>query len=265
MPSGLAEDDWDGGLGDMADEASAGNWSDFWPTEQDVPVEVDYGDGNYGSPTPEGVGGTYGGSGGGGGDGALAGLFKSLGLTKKDGSVNWAQLLGLGGAAASMMGGSTYSPRSPAQLLASLPSNAPNMAPLSMTSMRAGNQLPTMPAASMPSPIQPGTRYAVGGPVMGDDEVAEGAGPLSAVFQGPGLVPGTDSGQSDGVPAQLSPGEYVFDAESVSMLGDGNNAAGAQRLDELRQSLRAHKRDAPDDDIAPPAKGPLEYLTGGAV
>jgi len=265
MPSGLAEDDWDGGLGDMADEANAGNWGDSWPTDADVPVDVDYGDGNYGSPIPQGVGGTYGGTSGNDG-GALSGLFKSLGLTKKDGSVNWAQLLGLGGAAASLMGGNSYSPRSPAQLLASLPSNAPSVAALNMAPMRAGNQLTTLPAASMPSTVQPGRRYAEGGPVMGAPiQPEDGSGPLSAMFQGPGLVPGSESGQSDKVQAMVSPGEYIFDAESVSMLGDGNNAAGAQRLDELRESLRAHKRDAPDDDIAPPAKGPLEYLTGGAA
>ena len=44
------------------------------------------------------------------------------------------------------------------------------------------------------------------------------------------------------------------------MLGNGNNAAGARKLDELREQLRAHKRSAPPDEIAPPARGPLSYM-----
>jgi len=51
---------------------------------------------------------------------------------------------------------------------------------------------------------------------------------------------GPGDGQADQVPAQLSPGEYVFDAHTVSMLGNGSNKAGAARLDELRANLRKH-------------------------
>ena len=108
----------------------------------------------------------------------------------------------------------------------------------------------------MPSPIRPGVRgYAEGGEVYG---------PLSqAVEQTVGLVQGAGGGQDDMVEARLSPGEYVFDAESASMLGDGDNAAGARKLDELREAMRAHKRSAPPDEIAPKAEGPLSYMTGG--
>lgn len=52
--------------------------------------------------------------------------------------------------------------------------------------------------------------------------------------QGPG------DGTSDNIPAQLSDGEYVMDANTVSMLGNGSNKAGAQRLDALRENLRKH-------------------------
>lgn len=69
-------------------------------------------------------------------------------------------------------------------------------------------------------------------------------------------------GQSDNVPANLSPGEYVMDADSVSALGDGDTNAGAQRLDKMRQAIRAHKRSAPADKIPPKAKSPLSYLKG---
>ena len=79
-----------------------------------------------------------------------------------------------------------------------------------------------------------------------------------------GQVPGSDPGQGDTVPAMLSPGEYVFDADTVSSLGDGNNAAGASALDQMRQSIRAHKRSAPVSKIPPKAKPPAAYLKKGA-
>ena len=78
-----------------------------------------------------------------------------------------------------------------------------------------------------------------------------------------GQVPGSDPGQGDTVPAMLSPGEYVFDADTVSALGDGNNAAGASALDRMRQSIRAHKRSAPVSSIPPKAKPPAAYLKNG--
>lgn len=104
-------------------------------------------------------------------------------------------------------------------------------------------------------PWTPLAKYAEGGPVMGlEDEMGGGA---------LGLIEGPGSGQSDSVNAQLSDGEYVFDAETVSALGDGSNAAGAKVLDELRQRIRAHKRSAPASKIPPPAKAPEQYMTGG--
>lgn len=52
---------------------------------------------------------------------------------------------------------------------------------------------------------------------------------------------GNTGGQEDKIPAWLSDGEYVMDANTVSALGDGNNTAGAQRLDEFRKRLLKHK------------------------
>ncbi len=52
---------------------------------------------------------------------------------------------------------------------------------------------------------------------------------------------GDTGGQEDKIPAWLSDGEYVMDANTVSALGDGNNTAGAQRLDEFRKRLLKHK------------------------
>ncbi len=76
-------------------------------------------------------------------------------------------------------------------------------------------------------------------------------------------VSGGTSGQADKIPALLSDGEYVFDADVVSALGDGNNAAGAAALDQMRENIRRHKRAAPATKIPPKAKAPERYLKGG--
>jgi hypothetical protein len=81
-------------------------------------------------------------------------------------------------------------------------------------------------------------------------------GGLGKHVQGPG------TGQSDDIPAMLADGEYVFDADTVSALGDGSNKAGAEALDKMREKIRHHKRSAPIDKIPPKAKNPLEYLKG---
>lgn len=72
-------------------------------------------------------------------------------------------------------------------------------------------------------------------------------------------VDGKGDGQSDDIPAMLADGEYVFDADTVSALGNGSSKAGAQLLDHFRESLREHKRSAPTDKI-PPAASPLQYM-----
>ena len=75
-------------------------------------------------------------------------------------------------------------------------------------------------------------------------------------------VQGAGDGQSDDIPAMLADGEYVFDADVVSALGNGSNKAGARILDKMRKEIRAHKRSAPVGKIPPPAKSPLEYMKG---
>lgn len=107
-------------------------------------------------------------------------------------------------------------------------------------------------ASDMPSPIVAGRGYAEGGDV-------EGGAPLSDPGM-LGLVQTETSGQADDVPVNLSGGEYVFDADVVAALGDGNNAAGAKMLDELREAIRKKNRSAPVDKIPPPAEHPLKTL-----
>lgn len=73
-------------------------------------------------------------------------------------------------------------------------------------------------------------------------------------------VNGPGDGQSDDIPAMLADGEYVIDAELVSMLGNGSNKAGAKVLDKFREAVRDHKRSAPLGKIPPKSKSPLAYL-----
>ena len=76
-------------------------------------------------------------------------------------------------------------------------------------------------------------------------------------------VRGGGTGTSDSIPARLSDGEYVIDAQTVSMLGDGSSDAGAKRLDEMRAAIRKHKGKAlAQGKFAPSAKGPLSYARG---
>lgn len=74
-------------------------------------------------------------------------------------------------------------------------------------------------------------------------------------------VKGGGTGTSDDIPAVLSDGEYVIDAQTVSMLGDGSSDAGAAQLDKMREEVRKHKGKAlADGKFAPNAKGPLSYM-----
>ena len=77
-------------------------------------------------------------------------------------------------------------------------------------------------------------------------------------------VRGQGDGQSDKIPAMLSDGEYVMDAESVSALGNGSSEAGAKKLDEFRMNLRKHKRSAPIGKIPPKTKKLNKYMSGGS-
>lgn len=75
---------------------------------------------------------------------------------------------------------------------------------------------------------------------------------------------GPEDGRADSIPARLSNDEYVMDAESVALLGDGSPAAGAHRLDQLRSRLRQHKGKAlARGKVSPDAKLPEQYMRGG--
>jgi hypothetical protein len=76
-----------------------------------------------------------------------------------------------------------------------------------------------------------------------------------------GYLRGNSGGQDDLINARLSDGEYVFDAATVADLGDGNNAAGARKLDNFRRNIREHKRGG-KITLPPKAKSLESYLRG---
>ena len=121
-----------------------------------------------------------------------------------------------------------------------------------VTAQQAKQKITQTPTTPM-TWATPGTNRASGGTIYGRTRPTQGA---------LGLLRGAQAGQEDGVPINASHGEYVFDADTVSALGDGNTEAGAKRLDEMRQRIRTHKRSAPATKIPPKAKPAASYLAG---
>jgi hypothetical protein len=112
-------------------------------------------------------------------------------------------------------------------------------------------------------------RYAIAGGEQDfyeDNELPEmprtaaAMGGLMRAAQGR-YVKGDGHGREDRIPALLSDGEYVFDAETVSMLGDGSSDAGAKKLDQMREQIRKHKAGGlARGRMSPDAKDPSRYL-----
>jgi len=95
----------------------------------------------------------------------------------------------------------------------------------------------------------------------GNPPQAKAMGGLSQVHSM--KIGGGADGRSDDVNAVLSDGEYVMDAETVAMLGNGSSKAGAAQLDQMRANLRKQKGQALSrGQISPDAKSPLSYLKG---
>jgi hypothetical protein len=111
----------------------------------------------------------------------------------------------------------------------------------------SNNQLPAY------TPTPPGSAHG------GTPQVAPGGlSQASRYVQGPG------SGRSDDINARLSNNEYVMDADTVSMLGDGSPDAGAKKLDRMRSNIRKHKgRAMVKGKMSPDSKEPEDYLSGG--
>ena len=124
-----------------------------------------------------------------------------------------------------------------------------------------------------PAPVTTPVPGNPAGPIMVTEEnprMAEG-GAFSAKRGGRSrrtefAVNGAGTGRSDDIPAVLSDGEYVIDAETVALLGDGSSKAGAKKLDELRVKVRKHKgQKLAKGRFSANAKRPEAYLSGGRI
>lgn len=125
--------------------------------------------------------------------------------------------------------------------------------PSALSSPSPGNMQPMPVGMNNPRPVL----RAHGGAL---DHAQDGT-PITSESR---YVTGPGDGQSDDIDAKLSNGEYVLDAHTVSLLGNGSNEAGAQRLDQMRANLRksAAKPMAKGKQFMH-AKSPEHYLTGG--
>jgi hypothetical protein len=81
---------------------------------------------------------------------------------------------------------------------------------------------------------------------------------------GGSAVEGAGDGRDDKIPALLSDGEYVIDAETVALLGNGSNKAGAELLDSFRVNVRKQKgKKLARGEFSDNAKRPEHYMAGG--
>lgn len=127
---------------------------------------------------------------------------------------------------------------------------SPASQPGGMPLMQMGQPIQTFRGPQRP--MQPPMARAMGGLAMYG---FQSGGSTERLVRGPG------TGRSDEIPARLSPGEYVFDSETVALLGDGSTDEGARRLDELRQKLRMHKgKQLSKGKFSSAAKNPEAYL-----
>jgi hypothetical protein len=101
-----------------------------------------------------------------------------------------------------------------------------------------------------------------GPPDQDEDDAGGGAAAAPGGMQVGGLLHGPGSGQSDSIEAAtpggrkvlLSDGEYVIDAPTVAVLGDGSTRAGARRLDKFRDEVRRQAYGS-DQQAKPMRKG----------
>lgn len=142
---------------------------------------------------------------------------------------------------------------------------AANQSTFNYTKAPKPNWQATMPGAGYQPGFSPEHKYfAQGGPV------ALATGGLAGLRQNPvmdrggysadaqniraslvpgAMVPGSDRGMDDTVPAKadgtkdilLSSGEFIVPADVMAHLGDGNTAAGAKRLEQMIAEIREQK------------------------
>lgn len=227
-----------------------------------------------------------GGAGGGGAGfwGKLGGAFKNA-----NGTLNWDKIAKVGGLAAGVLGGAT----------AQDPVAGPGAPPVDNTPLqqltygRQRNSGPsdyftygrgpqaqehrfftdaTFTPANGPQAQPGGTPNAEPVGYAPNQQIDQQALLSSLVRKAHGGTPhvrGPGSGRDDKIEALLSADEYVMDAETVAMLGDGSPEEGARRLDEMRANIRKHKGQAlAKGKFSPNAKAPEQYIgksRGGSI
>ena len=182
------------------------------------------------------------------GDGSSAGVLGKLGDSKLllPAALLGASVLGGGGGAktAELPSGGAASAATDPNLNKRL-----DLAPLSRPRMAAPDNYYTYGST--------GEQTYYGAPVEAEKPSVAAAtgGALSRFVQGGG------TGRSDSIDAKLSDGEYVIDAETVALLGDGSSKAGAQRLDQFRANIRKQKgRELAKGKFSTDARRPEEYI-----
>jgi hypothetical protein len=111
-------------------------------------------------------------------------------------------------------------------------------------------------------------RYGYGPEQSFYSYVPQGAPNTSQAYtgyaEGGYAVEGPGDGRDDQIPALLSDGEYVIDAETVALLGNGSNKAGAEMLDAFRVNVRKQKgQKLARGEFSENAKRPEHYMAGG--
>lgn len=115
------------------------------------------------------------------------------------------------------------------------------------------------PPVALPQPITTPIPNNPAGPSMYAPEVDS-----MRFARGGFAVEGAGDGRDDKIPALLSDGEYVFDAETVALLGNGSNKAGAKLLDSFRVKVRKQKgKKLARGKFSDNAKRPEQYMAGG--
>lgn len=183
-----------------------------------------------------------------------------------DKSMDWGTigLLGLGGvAAASMLGGSNKIQQAVAtspklsteqQQYMSKPLSTWDWDKMAVEAAKEGVDVATWTAMNW-NDVSSG-KYNVSQPAP----VLKAQGGLSKIAY---LAQGSGSGRDDTIDARLSDGEYVIDAETVALLGDGSTKAGASKLDKMRSELRKQKgKKLAKGQFSTAAKSPLDYMRG---
>jgi hypothetical protein len=133
--------------------------------------------------------------------------------------------------------------------------SGPSASPLATSTPAA--QVGYVPTNMTIQPVirQPAAGRSRGGPMYSPMIVGHAMAARGRHVHGPG------DGTSDDIPAVLSDGEYVIDAGTVSMLGNGSNEAGARRLDQMREQIRRHAgRKLVKGEQFMKAKDPQNYM-----